>query len=58
MAKLRLEFVEICLLHFGASGVVDDMFDVGNVLEDVDERGNETGVEEDGVTLCLFERMA
>lgn len=58
MAVLRLELVEICLLHFGASGVVDDVFDVGDVLEDVDERGNEAGVEEDGVALCLFERMA
>jgi hypothetical protein len=32
------------LLHFGASGVVDDMFDGGDILEDVDERRDETGV--------------
>jgi hypothetical protein len=58
MAVLRLELVEICLFHFGASGVVDDVFDGGDVLENVDERRNETGIEKDGVTLCLFEGMA
>ena len=58
MAVLRLELVEICLFHFGASGVVDDVFDGGDVFENVDERWNESRVEEDGVSLCLFERMA
>lgn len=55
MTVLRLELVQICLFHFGASCVVDDMLDGGDIFENVDERRDETGVEEDGVTLRLFE---
>jgi len=51
-----LELVNVGLLDFGVT-VVDDMLNVLGLLQGIDEFGEKVRVEENGLGMCLLERV-
>lgn len=56
IAKVGLDFVQILLLGF-LVGVVDNVFDRLDILQDVVKGADKGRIEEDGDTLSLYEGM-